>query len=127
MKKTIKLISNAAVLMLLLLLHSCYYNEIIDDIPLDGVNDISFATDIQPIFTDSCAGCHPSSAPPDLTDGNSWIAIIDGNYIVPNDIGASLLYQRMIGNGNIMPPSGGLPSSEINLVKNWIEQGALDN
>ncbi len=127
MKNKLKSISKAGVLIFLLSLNSCYYNEIIDDIPLDDVKDISFATDIQPIFTNSCASCHPNSAPPDLTVGNSWIAIMDGNYIVPNDIGASLLYQTMIGNGNIMPPNGGLPSSEINLVKNWIEQGALDN
>lgn len=128
MKKNLKLLGKAAVLILLLSLNSCYYNEILEDIsPPDIVNDVSFAIDIQPIFTTSCASCHPSTAPPDLTAGNSWIAIIDGDYVVPNDLGASPLYQRMIGNGNLMPPSGSLPASEINSVKNWIEQGVLDN
>ena len=131
MKKILKLLSKAAVITLLLSLSSCYYDEIVEevipDIPEEEV--VSFAIDIQPIFTTSCASCHPTIAPPDLTLGKSYNSIITGNYVIPNDIDASILYQTLIttNSGELMPPAGALPASQINLVKTWIERGALDN
>lgn len=130
MKKILKLLSKAAVITLLLSLSSCYYDEIVEevipDIPEEEV--VSFAIDIQPIFTTSCASCHPTIAPPDLTAGNSYSSIIN-SYVIPNDIDASILYQTLIttNSGELMPPAGALPASQINLVKTWIERGALDN
>jgi hypothetical protein len=129
MKKILNLISKAAVVILMLSLSSCYYDEVIEEvIPDDSVDEvISFAADIQPIFTASCASCHPSFAEPDLTAGNSYSAITDGIYIVPEDLDASLLYQTLLWEVSPMPISEQLPASETNLVKLWIEQGALDN
>lgn len=130
MKKILKLLSKAAVITLLLSLSSCYYDEIVEEvipeIPEEEV--VSFAIDIQPIFTTSCASCHPTIAPPDLTAGNSYSSIIN-SYVIPNDIDASILYQTLIttNSGELMPPAGALPASQINLVKTWIERGALDN
>ncbi len=130
MKKILILISKATVLILLLSLSSCYYDEevVIPEVVLDPVEDVSFANEIQPIFTEFCAACHPGVAPPDLTEGNSYAAIINGD-IVPNDLIASLLYQTLIttDSNELMPPGGALSNEDINLVKSWIEQGALDN
>ena len=131
MKKILISISKAAVVILMLSLSSCYYDEVIEivvpDVPEEEV--VSFANDIQPIFTANCAACHPTVAPPDLTAGNSYDAIINGGFIVPNDINASVLYQTLItSNSNeLMPPAGALPASEIKLIETWIERGALDN
>ena len=129
MKQILNLISKAAVLILMLSLSSCYYDEVIEivvpDLPVEEV--VSFAEDIQPIFTASCASCHPAFAPPDLTVGNSYSAITNGVYIVPEDLEASLLYQTLLWEVSPMPIVEQLPASEINLVKIWIEQGALDN
>ena len=131
MKKILILISKATVVVLMLSLSSCYYDEAIEivvpDIPEEEV--VSYATDIQPIFTDKCAACHPTVAPPDLTVGNSYDAIINGGFIVPNDLNASVLYQTLItSNSNeLMPPADALPASEIKLIETWIERGALDN
>jgi len=130
MKKILLLISKATVLILLLSLSSCYYDEevVIPEVVLDPIEDVSFANEIQPIFTEFCAACHPNAAPPDLTAGNSYAAIINGD-IVPFDLNASSLYQTLITTdaSELMPPSGSLSDEDINLVKSWIEQGALDN
>ena len=127
MKKILNLISKAAVLILLLSLSSCYYDEeiVVPELPEGEV--VSFAEDIQPIFTANCASCHPVFADPDLTVGNSYTAITNGVYIVPEDLEASLLYQTLLWEVSPMPIVEQLPASEINFVRIWIEQGALDN
>ncbi|EAR00261.1 hypothetical protein [Maribacter sp. HTCC2170] len=103
----------------------CYYDEPEE---IDSSTIVSFTTDIQPIFNASCISCHPLiQAVPDLTEGNSYNSIVTNEMIKANDLEASVLYQRLIGNPTIMPSSGSLPSTEINLVKIWIEQGALNN
>lgn len=125
MKKPLALASTFAITILLFTLSGCFYDEGLPPAPPDNV---SFAFDIQPIFTTHCTSCHPTLVtPPDLTTGNSYNSITNGVYIIANDIDASVLYQRLLGNPGIMPPSGSLPASEINLVKSWIEQGALNN
>ena len=111
--------------LLMLFVSGCYFDEGEEFI---APNEVSFATDIQPIFSNNCTSCHPVLiASPDLTEGNSYDAITNGVYIVPNDPEASLLYQRLLGNPRIMPPSGSLPISQIQLIENWIDQGAPDN
>lgn len=113
--------------MSLLILASCYYDEDIDEAILDNTI-VSYTADIQTIFNNNCTSCHPLIAPaPDLTDGISYTSITTKNYVVPNDLDKSILYQKLIGNPNVMPPSGPLPQKEIDLVKKWIEQGALNN
>lgn len=110
-----------------LTLNSCYYNKY----PIVDINppavDISFATEIQPIFNNNCVACHAGALVPDLRSGNAYAAITSGGFIVANDLAASKLYQRLTGNGNLMPPGGALASTNINLVKNWILQGAKNN
>ncbi len=131
MKKILKLISKAAILILILALSSCYYDEIVEEIVPDIPDDVvvSYQDDIQPIFTASCASCHPTIAPPDLTAGNSYSSIIDGGYIVPNDPDASILYQTLITTNaqELMPPNNALPASDIELIETWIARGAEDN
>jgi mono/diheme cytochrome c family protein len=108
-------------------LGSCYYDKfqpIIDD---PTAEDVSFATDIQPLFDANCIACHAGSLNPDLREGNSYTAITGTGMVVANDLTNSELYQRLLGNGNIMPPSGALSATKTNLVKNWILQGAKNN
>jgi hypothetical protein len=131
MKKILKLISKAAILILILALSGCYYDEIVEefvpDIPDDVV--VSYELDVQPIFTASCASCHPTIADPDLTAGSSYSSIINGGYIVPEDPDASILYQTLITTNaqELMPPSAALPASDIKIIETWIKQGAEDN
>jgi len=114
-----------AAIFLVIFMTGCYFDEGEEIILPDTV---SFSLDIQPIFSTNCTTCHPVLvAAPDLTEDNSYDAITNGVYIVPNDLEASVLYQRLQGNPSVMPPSGRLPSMDIELVKSWIEQGAPDN
>ncbi len=115
------------VLSSLLILAGCYYDEVIEEIiPEDTI--VSFSAEIQPIFNTNCTSCHPLIvAAPNLTEDNSYYAVLTGNYIVSKDLNASILYQRLIGQPSVMPPSGPLPKNKIELVKKWIEQGALNN
>ena len=60
---------------------------------------IDFERDVQPILKANCYGCH----------------------------GSSRLYLRLIGHDRIgmpMPPTGSLPAGQIEIIRNWIDQGA---
>lgn len=107
---------------------------------------IRFAADIQPIFTFySCASatCHGSTAPAamlNLEPGNAYDNLVgvdsfqqpalkrvdpvegsDMSYIIIKLEGNQLIGQRM--------PQGGpfLSQMEIRVIRDWIDQGALDN
>lgn len=114
--------------LLLLLLGSCYYDELIEeevpDIP--DTEEISFATDIEPLFT-ACTACHDGSvANPDLRAGNAYDALVPA-YVVPGDAEGSEFYQKLPGVGHPFDPGVVLTSSEIALIKAWIDRGAEDN
>lgn len=112
--------------LILPLVHSCYYDQEVEEEM--STSTVSFSADIQPIFSKNCNVCHPLlNAVPDFTEGSSYNSLIDGNYVISNDFESSVLYQRLMGNPSVMPPSGSLPDSQISLVKTWIEQGALNN
>jgi hypothetical protein len=103
----------------------------------------SFANDVTPIFKMSCAGaeiCHNS-----LSGGSPWpyAALVNvhaqrdscsaaGILVVPNDLGASYLMNKLTGSGmcpstNRMPPSMMLPDAEIQVIADWICSGAQNN
>ncbi len=127
MPKTFHIFRTLATLLSFLILTGCFYDEGLDEtLPEDIL--VSYSLDIQPIFDNNCISCHPLIiSVPDLTEDNSYDAVISNNYIVPKDLEASTLYQKLKGKPNVMPPSGALPKIEIDLVKEWIEQGALNN
>jgi hypothetical protein len=104
---------------------------------------IAFADNIQPIFTANCAvsGCHVggTSAPMSLASGVSWANLVNkaatasvagGTRVIPNDSAASVLVKRITGTtAGPQMPSGRplLPENERNLIKVWIDMGAIDN
>lgn len=109
---------------------SCYY----DEMPAEKVSPlpdaVSYLNDIQPIWDASCTACHkPGATAPDLTAANSYLALTKNDkYVVPGFADQSLLHKYLIGDGKpVMPTSGQLPASTINLVDKWINDGALDN
>ncbi len=90
---------------------------------------VDFARDIRPIFQEHCYACHgPSQQSSGLRlDRRSSAFQIRGGVIIGrgNAIG-SMLYLRVSGTtvGTQMPPTGALPAAQINLIRNWIDQGA---
>ena len=97
--------------------------------------DVSFAKDIQPIFTQSCMPCHAGGT---TAKGNYDLtgyagAMSNGEDAVPNvlpgNADSSSLYLRV--NGAIKPqmPKERPPLSAAQLatIKKWIDQGAKNN
>jgi hypothetical protein len=76
-----------------------------------------YATDIQPIISNSCAinGCHDGSNS-SLPNFNS-LSVVQAN--------ASMIKSRT-QSGN-MPKTGSLTQEQINLIACWVDDGALDN
>ena len=91
---------------------------------------VDYVTEIQPIFTNSCTSCHQygnTSGGLSLTSYSGVMASSNsGTSVVPGDHANSLLWQR-VNNGS-MPPGNNpdLSSDEINLIAQWIDEGALE-
>lgn len=107
-----------------------------------GGGGVSFSTQVQPIFTTSCvnAGCHPGSgAPFSLRSDNAYANLVNvaattgpcaGDLRVsPGNAAASALVKRLEGTCGVRMPIGGaaLSQAELDLIKSWINQGALNN
>ena len=88
---------------------------------------VDYETQIQTVFNNSCTSCHQYGSQNGLNltvytglmnGGNSGAAVVAGDHA------NSLLWQR-VENGS-MPPSGNLSSGQINLIAQWIDEGALE-
>jgi len=91
----------------------------------------SFANDVMPILEAKCVPCHGTMGGWDSTTYESVITSgNNGPAVIPGDVENSLLAQKIQGTheqGSIMPPSGKMPDSEIQVILDWIATGAPDN
>ncbi len=91
----------------------------------------TFQSDVLPIFEAKCNTCHGSMGGWDGTTYEGALNSGDhGPVVIPGDPENSFLVQKLLGTqtiGNIMPPGGKLPDSEIQLIIDWILAGALEN
>jgi ankyrin repeat protein len=90
---------------------------------------VDFAKDVQPIFRQSCVGCHgPSQQMAGFRLDRRRDAMRGGTIAVigPGNSDGSRLYQRLVGSefGSQMPPTGALPPDKVATIKAWIDQGA---
>jgi len=89
-------------------------------------SSVDYQSQIQPIFDANCMGCHAGGYSGGLMLG-SYDEVMEGgnsgNTVVAGDHAASSLWVR-IENGS-MPPSGALSIEDINLIAQWIDEGAL--
>lgn len=115
-----------------LFMNSCYYDAYPEYEEIDNGGDgdtggveVSYATDIVPLWS-QCIGCH-GGTPPTLST-NSYTNLLNG-YVVAGDAASSTLYKSLLGIDGValMPPGSKWPNSKIDLVKNWINQGAKNN
>jgi hypothetical protein len=126
MKSLIQFAVSAAMSLLMI---SCYYDteyEATDD--GTGNIEVSYETDINPLWAADCVSCHNGNEPPNLLDNVSYSELLSG-YVVPGDADASILYKSLLGIDGVplMPPGSMWPNDKIDLVKDWIDQGALNN
>ncbi len=78
----------------------------------------TYAKNVQPIISANCVRCHNSSA--------SSQSISLENYVdVKTAVTANALLCRIEGSncGDVMPQSGRMPQTTIDLIKRWANQG----
>ena len=92
---------------------------------------VDFARDVQPIFRQSCIGCHGPAIRQNgfrLDRRSDAMRGSTGNpgIIRPGASEASFMMFRLTGDavGPQMPPTGALKPEQIALIKAWIDQGA---
>ena len=89
---------------------------------------VDFGRDIQPVFRQSCIGCHgPSQQLAGLRLDRKSSVFKDGaRRVVPGSSENSFLFHRIAGSayGMQMPPTGPLGADKVQLIKRWIDQGA---
>ena len=100
---------------------------------------VSFAADIQPLFDANCASCQgdAGNAGLDLRAGASRLNLVGVTAtesplarVQPGDPAASWLYRKLNAQqdvGSSMPPGAPLAGAQVELVRTWIAEGALDN
>ena len=102
-----------------------------DKFPIEPIPAIvSFQNDVQPIFNSDCIVCHNETgfiAPSNFKEGVSYDEIISKLLVIPNNLEASNMYQRLVGNISLMPPCSPIPQSKIDIIGEWILQGAINN
>nr|HEV7953661.1 ankyrin repeat domain-containing protein [Candidatus Acidoferrales bacterium] len=91
---------------------------------------VEFARDVQPIFKSKCVGCHgPAQQKNGFRLDRRSDAMRGGTItdIGPGNSAGSRLYLRLSGGefGLQMPPTGPLSAAELNIIKDWIDQGAV--
>lgn len=121
-------------LSLILLFTACEEDTFLNEPAIDLSKPVSYATQIQPIWTEDCAtsGCHVTGKQtPDLSPGSSYDQLTQLGYVVTDTTTTkaeeSLLYKRIIATSKPMPPDGKLSDTEISLILAWIKQGAQNN
>lgn len=109
-----------------------------------SASSVTLSADVQPIFTASCiTGCHGGAYPAsnlNLTVGNSYAQLVNvaaagcsGGEIrvVAGDSANSELAKKILGvgfcSGTQMPKLGSLSAAEVQIIIDWIDNGALDN
>ena len=88
---------------------------------------VDYQTQIQPIFDNNCGGCHLSNSAGGLNLSN-YNNTMSSGAVVSGDAENSSLYDRITraeSEPGDMPPSGSLSQSDIDLIAQWINEGAL--
>lgn len=92
---------------------------------------VLFQEDILPILQASCAfqGCHAAPNPPKGLNLETYADFEKGSnggpVFNPGDSNGSVVIQRIDGGG--MPPGAPLADDQIQLFKDWIDEGAKNN
>ncbi|MGV6850797.1 MAG: Ig-like domain-containing protein [bacterium] len=112
---------------------------------LNGVNvtqNVDFQSQIQPIFDQNCANCHTNGGNNGglkLDSGQSFNNLVNVsalnapalNRVTPSNLSTSFLFQKVNCNqpdgGSRMPLGGQLSAANQAMIRDWINQGALES
>jgi len=121
-------------LLFLLLLASCSSDPAPPPVDDGGGDDggptVSFALDIQPVLTQDCIICHGGAGGLSVdTYAGLMAGGSSGQVVIPGDPDQSLLIQRLEGTVSPTMPLNAPPFTmvEIDRIRQWIVEGALNN
>jgi Planctomycete cytochrome C len=133
-----KLVSKGWLGIYIVLLSGCA-NDHLSPAPVEicvstGQDTISFQQDILPILVNNCAtpGCHSGKAPSgdlNLESAHAHVQLSKSGsgYLNPSNPTSSVLYSQLVSISQPMPPTGQLSTCTIQLIEQWMSQGAKDN
>lgn len=104
---------------------ACTYEQIAPQ-EITVPDNVSFSTDVQPIFDASCntTGCHNAGGiPPDLSPANAWVSLVYFNYLDTVTTENSVLWKK-IDTGSMKKYA---TNNDRAIIFQWIEQDAPDN
>ena len=115
--KVIKIVSLAILISFLISCSSSTYEEISGKTPAIP----TYVADIKPLIDTNCKSCHGASTsqaqyPPLDTYADVKLA-------TDATLGGSVICRISAACGEVMPPSGQLPQTKIDLVKKWAATG----
>lgn len=91
---------------------------------------VSFSADVLPIFERTCTRCHGGSRREEGLDMRTYAAALQGSQngpvIIPGDAEASLLITQVVS-GEMPRRAPRLPAEQVQILIDWVNQGALDN
>ncbi len=122
-------------LSILILLMSCTRDKGLEINPSCTIPEkISYSKDVQPLLTTNClgGGCHQGTNPAgnlDLSSANSYKELSESGsgYIDTINPKFSVLNAQLNSASNPMPPTGKLTDCNLQLIYQWMEQGAKNN
>jgi len=129
--QTGKLKKMITMLSVIFILSSCTKDLIVPDPPAPPPpppvpGQISYAGEIQPVFTDKCVRCHNvGQVPPVLASGKSYPSLMSmADMVIVAAPGNSILYRKMATGGSM---NQYCTTANADSVYKWISQGAKNN
>lgn len=95
-----------------------------------SVENVSFNRDIYPLVERRCVKCHGGEFPSEGLNLESYESLMSGSQngqvIVAGDSSNSLLFEQ-IKSGEMPKRGSDLTAEQIQLIQQWIDEGALNN
>lgn len=105
-----------------------------EDVTGSEQSNVSYSTQVQPIFNSRCVSCHGSNGGVNLSSYSALMNSVGTNYgtnlVVAGDADASGLVDKIEPNPQFntrMPQGGTLTGDQIQTIRAWINEGASDN
>ncbi len=91
---------------------------------------VSYTNDILPIFESRCVNCHGGQRTQEGLDLKTYASLMAGSnngpVVTPGDTASSLLVE-LVANQKMPKRGPKLTPPQVQLITNWVNQGALDN
>jgi hypothetical protein len=103
-----------------------------NSLPPCDPDSVYFEQDILPLLVSNCtmSGCHNTATSASGIDLSSYAAVMNSNVLVPGQAWNSdlvdVLTTTNLADRMPPPPASAMPNIQINLIKKWINQGALN-